>query len=177
MDTNYKPAAFLVEMEAITPMGGVGRDEFYKFQKNVVDIASEVEEIEKKVEDSNVLLTSLGEGIQAEVSRAKGEEKRLDEKIDNKNTSIRYVYHKDTEVKIKPNVMNVWRFVDNLTITFDESGPEDFVKEFLIRFTANASTVLVLPEGINWFEELVIEGGYTYEISILDKLAVFATYK
>jgi len=93
---------------------------------------------------------------------------------------IPVVEQTQSEVTIEPNKLNIWSTpISTLTILF-ASGVTGYVNEYMIQFTcpSNAATTLTLPSGIQWAnEDLEPEAGYTYQISILDGLAVFAGWE
>lgn len=77
---------------------------------------------------------------------------------------------------IKPNVLNVWGVVDTLDITFSEID-NTRVNEFMIEFESGATpTVLNLPKSVRWLESPTIEPYMTYQISILNNLALIVGY-
>lgn len=83
-----------------------------------------------------------------------------------------------TSVSIKPNVLNKWGRVSSLTITSFKSGPSGFANEYMMEFTANGDNFsLSMPNGVRWVEEPEWEDGYTYQVSILNKLAVYAGWE
>ena len=82
-----------------------------------------------------------------------------------------------TEVKefILPNVLNKWENIKSLTIHSFQGAQEGCVNEYVLEFTVNGDNfILTLPEGIRWMGEPTWENGYTYQVSIVNNLAVFA---
>lgn len=78
---------------------------------------------------------------------------------------------------IQPNKLNVWGSVARLTITF-VAGTANKLNEYMLRFTVGASDfTLTLPPGIRWVTEPDWEEGHTYEVSIIDNLAVCAGWE
>lgn len=87
-----------------------------------------------------------------------------------------------TKVTIAPNVMNVWEEeVTNLTITKDTTAEvEGIVNNYMIRFTAGVGTVLIFDgEDVKWYGGTAPEwvSGNTYEISIVDNIALWAEFE
>lgn len=84
------------------------------------------------------------------------------------------------EVTIQPNVMNVWGGVTDLTITKDTDTEEGIVNNYMIRFTAGEGTVLIFSgEEVKWYggEAPTWTAGNTYEISIVDNIALWAEFE
>ena len=82
-----------------------------------------------------------------------------------------------TEVAVKPNVLNVWGSVSALDISFTgaESGK---INEYMLQFTVQGdSFTLGLPAGVRWTEEPDFINGNTYQVSIVDNLAVGAGWE
>lgn len=93
----------------------------------------------------------------------------------------RRVIQTESEVEINPNVKNIWSSpIPELTITF-AAGVQGYDNEYMIEFTcpSDAATVLTLPSGLRWMDDdpLQPQPGYTYQISIIDNLAVFAGWE
>lgn len=85
-----------------------------------------------------------------------------------------------TEVKefILPNVLNKWENIKSLTIHSFQGAQEGCVNEYMLEFTVNGDNfILTLPEGIRWVGEPTWENGYTYQVSIVNNLAVFAGWE
>ena len=84
------------------------------------------------------------------------------------------------EVKefILPNVLNKWENIKSLTIHSFQGAQEGCVNEYMLEFTVSGDDfTLALPEGVRWTEEPTWENGYTYQVSIVDNLAVFAGWE
>lgn len=87
------------------------------------------------------------------------------------------VTHTNTTVSIKPNVLNVWGAVNSLNISFTagNSGDEN---EYKLQFKVNSNSfTLTLPSGVKWIEEPDWESGYTYQVSVLNGLALAAGWE
>lgn len=92
---------------------------------------------------------------------------------------IPVVNHTETTVEIAPNVLNMWGEVAELNITLG-SGKKDVANEYIIQFTSGETpTILALPNEIKWWNDKipVIAENMTYQISILNGLAVFLYFK
>lgn len=78
-------------------------------------------------------------------------------------------------ISIKPNVLNVWNAPQtSLTVGFNE-GDSNSVNEYMLQFTVSGSNfTLNLPNTVKWIEDIEWENGYTYQVSILNNLAVCA---
>lgn len=75
--------------------------------------------------------------------------------------------------------MNVWGEVTNLTIT-KGNNIDGIVNNYMIRFTAGVGTVLIFNgENVKWYGGNIPEWvpGNTYEISIVDNIALWAEFE
>lgn len=85
-----------------------------------------------------------------------------------------------SEVTIQPNVMNVWTVpVSNLKVIKGDNI-EGIVNNYMIRFTAGEGTVLIFSgEEVKWYggEAPTWTAGNTYEISIVDNIALWAEFE
>lgn len=83
----------------------------------------------------------------------------------------------EPNVTVSPNILNVWGQMEALTVTF-ASGPEDAINEYMLQFTVNSDAfTLSLPEGIRWIEEPDWENGATYQVSVVNGLAVYGEWR
>lgn len=84
----------------------------------------------------------------------------------------------ETTVAINPNVLNVWNTaVQSLSITLI-AGQAGRPNEYMLEFTVGSSEfVLNLPANIRWTEEPDWQNGYTYQVSILNNLAMYAGWE
>lgn len=74
--------------------------------------------------------------------------------------------------EIQPNRFYNFGECSSLTVTLAE-GMKGIYNEYMLQFTSGAvATTLNLPESIRWAEIPVIESNKTYQISILNNLAV-----
>lgn len=87
---------------------------------------------------------------------------------------IRVVDHGTSDVvfELTPNVLHRWGEVPSLTLTFGE-GAEGMANEYMFEFASGAEpTVLGLPESVKWASSSAVEASKTYQVSILNNLAV-----
>ena len=90
------------------------------------------------------------------------------------------IISESTEVKefILPNELNKWGKIKSLTINSFQGAQEGYVNEYMLEFTVSGDNfTLTLPEGVRWVEEPTWENGYTYQVSIVNNLAVFAGWE
>ena len=86
--------------------------------------------------------------------------------------------HSEVEVSILPNVLNVWDNIESLTISGFQGSQEGRVNEYMLEFTVQGDNfTLTLPEGVRWASDPTWENGYTYQVSIVNNLAVFAGWE
>ena len=107
-------------------------------------------------------------------------ERRVQTAINDWNRTRR-VFQTESEVEIQPNVKNIWPGkMPQLTIAFAE-GVSGYDNEYMIEFTCpdDAATELTLPSGVLWVDDetLELQAGYTYQISIIDNLAIYAGWE
>lgn len=84
-----------------------------------------------------------------------------------------------TTVTINPNTLNVWGEVESLQISFASTTGTAY-KEFMLQFTVDASNfTLTLPSTVIWIdnEEPDWETGVTYQVSIVNNLALYAGWE
>lgn len=87
------------------------------------------------------------------------------------------VAHTTTTATITPNDLHVWGDVSSLTITFSQ-GTANVVNEYKLEFTVDSDNfTLSLPNGIRWSEDPEWENGYTYQVSIVNNLAIYAGWE
>lgn len=90
------------------------------------------------------------------------------------------IISESAEVKesILPNVLNKWGKIKSLTINSFQGAQEGHVNEYMLEFIVSGDDfILTLPEGVRWVEEPTWENGYTYQVSIVNNLAVFAGWE
>ena len=82
------------------------------------------------------------------------------------------------EVEIQPNVLNVWGDMERISVTFSE-GEAGVANEYMMQFSCGDNPLtFTLPDGVSWMwdEEPEFESGYTYQVSVLNGLAVWAGF-
>lgn len=85
----------------------------------------------------------------------------------------------ESEVTIQPNVMNVWGTITNLNIK-KGTDTKGIVNNYMIRFTAGNETIVIFSgEEVKWYggEVPTWIAGNTYEISIVDNIALWAEFE
>lgn len=96
------------------------------------------------------------------------------------NLRAKVVAQTESSVSVNPNVLNVWGEMASLTVSFT-AGAAGYANEYMIQFTCppSAATELSLPASVRWANGDVLEpeAGYTYQISIVDNLAVYAGWE
>lgn len=74
--------------------------------------------------------------------------------------------------ELTPNVFHVFGEVSALNISFGEGLP-NLSNEYMFQFTSGANpTVLTVPAGVKWIGSRVVKANRTYQVSILNNLAV-----
>lgn len=78
----------------------------------------------------------------------------------------------DTTFALTPNKFHVWGEVASLTLTF-ATGEVGYIQEYIFQFTSGSTaTTLNLPSSVKWITSNTVEANKTYQISILNSLAV-----
>ena len=87
------------------------------------------------------------------------------DKISQENTS-------ETTSELQPNKYYIFGEVPTLTITL-VAGEKNVLAEYMFEFTSGtAPTTLSLPDGVKWIGDSTIEAGMTYQVSIVNNIAV-----
>lgn len=74
--------------------------------------------------------------------------------------------------ELKPGILYVFGEVTSLTLTF-ASGDTDIREEYMFEFTSGATpTTLSLPDDVKWIGDSTIEASKTYQVSIVNNIAV-----
>ncbi len=83
-----------------------------------------------------------------------------------------------TTLQMQPSTLYKWtKAVTSLTVTF-ASGTAGVVNEYMMRFTAGSGDVKInFPSSVKWAEEPDWVEGSTYEVSIVDGLALCAEWE
>jgi len=78
----------------------------------------------------------------------------------------------DTTFALTPNKFHVWGTVASLTLTF-ATGEVGYIQEYIFQFTSGSTaTTLNLPSSVRWITDNTVEANKTYQVSILNSLAV-----
>lgn len=78
----------------------------------------------------------------------------------------------DTTFTLTPNKFHVWGTVSSLTLSLGEVS-STHLDEFMFQFTSGSvETVLTLPNSVNWVKEPTIETDMTYQVSIVNNIAI-----
>lgn len=94
--------------------------------------------------------------------------------ISNKADKVTVVDHgtNDTTFALTPNVFHKWGEVATLNLTLATETP-GVLNEYMFQFTSGTvATVLTLPETVKYIGESTIEASKTYQVSIINNLAV-----
>ncbi len=82
-------------------------------------------------------------------------------------------------VSIYPNRLNLWTSaMKAITITSFIAGTSGVMNEYMMQFTVDGDDFsLTLPNGVRWLEEPEWEDGSTYQVSIVNNLAIYAGWE
>lgn len=94
-------------------------------------------------------------------------------KEDNKNLKVNM---SETSCEVFPGKLYVWGTVSMLNLTLS-GGTSGIESEYKLRFIAGDGFVLSTNETIRWVDEPTWESGWTYEVSIVDGLALCAGWE
>jgi hypothetical protein len=101
----------------------------------------------------------------------------VEELVGNIQTGVSIVNQTETTLEIQPNCLNVWGEVAELTITLATPTDTSIVNEYMVQFTSGATaSTLVLPDTIQWLSEPTINPNATYQLSIVNNLAVIGEF-
>ena len=83
-----------------------------------------------------------------------------------------------TTVNIAPNVLNRWGEKTSLVLTL-LAGSQGAMNEYMLQFTVsgNSFTLNIVNADIRWVEEPEFTDGNTYQVSIVDGLAIAAEWE
>lgn len=121
---------------------------------------------------------SLPAGIVQEKGYAENvvmSQKAVTEQIERIQTRI--TNWNETTATIKPNILNIWDKVQNLIISFEKET--DILNEYMIQFVCGSEnfTLEFNGENIKWAEEPDWVINNTYQISIVNNLAIYAEWE
>ena len=101
----------------------------------------------------------------------------LSTQIGTKSDKVLEVNHgtSDTTFTLTPNVFHKWGEVTSLTLTLG-TGTSGEMNEYMFQFySGNTPTTLTLPNSVIWVQPLTTQAGKTYQVSIVNNLAVYIT--
>lgn len=79
----------------------------------------------------------------------------------------------DTTAQLEPNNMYIWGEVTSLNITLTAPTDNTRLNEYMLQFACgDTAAAVTLPSAIKWITETNIEPNKTYQISIINNLAV-----
>lgn len=101
--------------------------------------------------------------------------------ITHADISIPIVVHtaSATSLTIRPNVLHLWSSaMTAISITQFTGNVSGQVNEYMLQFVVSGNNFsLSLPSGVRWSEEPEWEDGNTYQVSIVDNLAIYAEWE
>lgn len=78
----------------------------------------------------------------------------------------------DTAFELTPNTFHKWGVVASLTLTL-ASGTAGYLSEYMFEFqSGSTATSLSLPSTVTWVNTPTIEANKTYQVSIVDNIAI-----
>lgn len=91
--------------------------------------------------------------------------------------NIPIVQQTNTFMNIQPDVLNVWGEVASLTLNLAPTEDTEVVHEYMFQFTSGTTaTTLILPSGIKWATAPSIKANKTYQVSIINNLAIIGEF-
>ena len=92
-------------------------------------------------------------------------------------SQVTIVHHTETTASITPRDLHAWGGVQSLEISF-VNGTPGCENEYKLEFTVSGNNfTLSLPAGVRWIEEPEWQDGWTYQVSILNNLAIYAGWE
>lgn len=95
------------------------------------------------------------------------------------NSSKKIVNFSSTTLSMDPNTYYISSSpLSSLTITLNEPIDNTIINEYLIEFTVNSGATINFPSNLKWAngEIPAFENGNTYQVSIVNNLAIFASF-
>lgn len=141
----------------------------------------QIANLKKPATDAAAALSILENSVEAaETARVTAENQRssvfatykplIDAKIS--RLSLPVIHQTEPTAEIRPNILNLWGEVKQLTITLGPSLP-DYADEYAIQFDSGATaTTLILPESVRFPADLDIQANTRYQISIINNIAL-----
>ena len=99
--------------------------------------------------------------------------------INNKMSEIPVVSHGngDTTFELTPNILHIWDEVSSLNLTLAVNTAQNFYTEYMFQFSSGSTaTTLTLPSNIVFSKTPVILENKTYQVSIINNLAVIISF-
>lgn len=125
-------------------------------------------------------VNEIKEVVNANADVLQAHASRLSE-VEGSISSMKQVVVQDSNlVDVLPNRLNLWPSpVSSLTLTLSvPAGAASNLNEYMLQFTVDGDEFsLTLPSSVRWMEEPEWEDGYTYQVSILNGLAVYAGWE
>lgn len=79
----------------------------------------------------------------------------------------------DATFALTPNTMHKWGEVASLNLTLEVPTDNTIVNEYMFQFNSGTTpTALILPSSVKWVGSNKIEANKTYQVSILNNIAV-----
>ncbi len=103
----------------------------------------------------------------------------MDTALQSKADVTKIINQTESVVTIQPNVMNVWGTITNLNIT-KGTDIDGIVNNYMVRFTAGDDAAVIFSgEEVKWYggDVPTWTAGNTYEISIVDNIALWAEFE
>jgi hypothetical protein len=80
-------------------------------------------------------------------------------------------------IRIEPGKLYIWDAVENLNLTLAPPTDDSVLNEYMVQFTSGTvATTLTLPSNIQWLSEPTINPNATYQLSIVNNLAVIGEW-
>lgn len=93
--------------------------------------------------------------------------------IAGKQNNIAIVESQETTLSIDPNKFYVFPEVASLTITLNSPSDSTIYNEYMFQFDSGTTpTSLTLPNTVSWVETPTIEASKTYQVSIVNNIAL-----
>lgn len=101
----------------------------------------------------------------------------VDNWVESNDPETKEVISNEITASIKPNVFYKFGTIGSLTLTL-VAGKQGIVNEYMFEFKSSTDNfTLTLPNSVKWFSAPNISGGYTYQVSILNNLAIIAGWE
>lgn len=144
------------------PSGGIPKSDLATAVQKSLNKADSA--LQSYTESDPVFAASPAHGItSADITAWNGKADKVE--IVNHGTS-------DTTFTLTPNIFHVWGTVTSLTLTLATASTTT-MDEFMFQFTSGTTaTTLSLPSTVKWIAEPEIEAGMTYQVSIVNNIAV-----